>query len=1208
MMQREKKTMDGNQAAAHVAYAYSEVAAVYPITPSSTMAEYTDEWALEGRKNIFGQTVKVTEMQSEAGAAGAVHGSLAAGALTSTFTASQGLLLMIPNLYKIAGELLPGVFHVAARTIASHALSIFGDHSDIYACRQTGAAILASGSVQEVMDLTPVAHLAAMKGRLPFLNFFDGFRTSHEMQKISIWSYEDLKDMADFDAIRQFRLHALNPSHAKLMGSAQNPDIFFQAREASNSFYNALPSIVESYMDTINRKIGTSYGLFNYYGDSNAQHIIIAMGSVCSAIKETIDYLTEHNCGIKAGLIEVHLYRPFSASHLLSLLPPAVSRITVLDRTKEPGAIGEPLYLDVIAALKDSPFSQISVFSGRYGLSSKDTDPSQIYAVFQNSVSGKKKRFTLGITDDVTHLSLNVTHFIHTAPPTSICCKFWGLGGDGTISANKNSVKIIGNHTDKYVQAYFDYDSKKSRGLTVSHLRFGDLPIRSSYLIHQADFVACHNPVYLHKYNMVQDLKDGGIFLLNCYYKEEELERYLPGQVKSYIAEHNIQLYVIDAIRIGKEIGLNNKISTILQAAFFRLANIIPIEEARQWMKEAAAISYRKKGEKIVQMNYDAIDRGIEDILEIAIPSSWKHAGYEPLDKKTLPGREELTAYVENIQKPVTMQEGNSLPVSAFLPYADGSFPSGSTAHERRNVATEVPVWEPENCIQCCRCSFVCPHAVIRPAAMNGEEQAQAPAGMKTLPMAGMPGYTFSITVSETDCTGCGSCAGVCPGKNGKKALAMHPVKEHEERQEYFDYGKSLPLKPEVVEKFKETTVKGSQFKPPMLEFHGACAGCGETPYATLVTRLFGNKMYIANATGCSSIWANSSPSTAYTVDASGRGPAWSNSLFEDAAEFGYGMTLAQNAIRSLLKEKAVLLLQQLEEEKDPVLSLQNALKQWLQTFSDSIKNNADTDVLINALESYISEACIPNANSHIAQKKFLPLCLELQNGKDFLSKKSQWIFGGDGWAYDIGFGGLDHVLASGEDINVLIFDTEVYSNTGGQASKATPAGSTAKLASGGKIRGKKDLASMAMTYGYIYVAQIAMGADYNQTIKAITEAEAYPGPSLIIAYAPCISHGIRSGMGSSQHEEAKAVESGYWHLFRFNPSLKEQGKNPFILDSKEPSMDYKEFLSGENRYHILERMKPGLAGELFSQASEDAKARYRYLNKLIDLYNTYLL
>ncbi len=1200
-MKRTKKTMDGNQAAAHVSYAYSDAAAIYPITPSSTMAEYTDEWSAEGRNNIFGQPVHVTEMQSEAGAAGAVHGALTAGALTTTFTSSQGLLLMIPNLYKIAGELLPGVFNVAARTIATHALSIFGDHSDIYACRQTGTAMLASGSVQEVMDLTPAAHLSAIKGRIPFINFFDGFRTSHEMQKIEVWDYEDLKDMADTEAIAAFRRSALHPARGKMMGSAQNPDIFFQAREACNPYYNELPEIVENYLEEINRRIGTRYGLFQYYGAPDAEHILIAMGSVCQTIKETIDYLNQTDRTMKTGLVEVHLYRPFSVPHLLKVLPAGIKQITVLDRTKEPGAIGEPLYLDVAAALRGTDYHDIPVFSGRYGLSSKDTTPEQIHAVFQNMGKGAKSFFTVGITDDVTHLSLPIRETVHTAPSDTVCCKFWGLGGDGTISANKNSVKIIGNHTDKYVQAYFDYDSKKSRGLTVSHLRFGDSEIRSAYLINRADFTACHNPVYLHKYNMVQEVKDGGTFLLNCYFKEEELENYLPGQVKRYIAEHNIQFYIIDAIRIGKEIGLNNKISTILQAAFFRLSGILPIEEARRLMKQAAGISYRKKGEKVIKMNYEAIDRGIEDVVKVTVPPEWKNAGYEALDAKLLPDRPEVLTYVEELQKVITEQRGNSLPVSAFLPYVDGAFPSGSSAHERRNVATEVPVWKPENCIQCNRCSFVCPHAVIRPAVMTEEERSRAPEGMRTLPMQGLPEYSFSVTVSETDCTGCGSCAGVCPGKQGNKALEMCPVKEHEERQQYFDYGKSLPVKPETAEKFKETTVKGSQFKRPLLEFHGACAGCGETPYARLVTQLFGDRMYIANATGCSSIWANSSPATAYTVNEQGRGPAWSNSLFEDAAEFGYGMLLAQNALRQQLKQQAEALLTHLRETPSDAEhaadhsshpSLQQAVEQWLLTFHDGRENSTATDMLVHALES-----CPPPDQYR-----------SLLENKDFLSKKSQWIFGGDGWAYDIGFGGLDHVLASGKDINILIFDTEVYSNTGGQSSKATPIGSTAKFASGGKTTKKKDLATMAMSYGYVYVAQIAMGADHNQTIKAITEAESYPGPSLIIAYAPCISHGIRAGMGSSQHEEAKAVETGYWHLFRFDPSLREKGENPFILDSKEPILDYGEFLAGENRYDVLKRTKPEEAEQLFSEASAIAKERYLYLKNLVALYGRHLL
>ncbi len=1113
IQKRESKTMDGNQAAAHVAYAYTEVAAIYPITPSSTMAEYVDEWSLEGRKNIFGQTIKVTEMQSEAGAAGAVHGALITGALTTTFTASQGLLLMIPNIYRIAGELLPGVFHVAARTIATHALSIFGDHSDIYACRQTGAAFLAHNSVQEVMDLSPVAHLAAISGNLPFINFFDGFRTSHEMQKIEVWDYDTLKELLDMDAVNAFRSKALHPDHVKLMGSAQNPDIFFQNREACNPYYDSLPSVVEKHMQQINEKLGTSYGLFDYTGAKDAEHVIVAMGSVCETIEQTILHLNA--AGEKFGLIKVRLYRPFSVHHFLKCLPKTTCQITVLDRTKEPGSAGEPLYLDVLAALQGSPFQHLPVFSGRYGLSSKDTTPDQILAILKNTA---KRRFTIGIHDDVTHLSLPVTTHIDPLPTDIFNCKFWGLGGDGTVSANKSSIKIIGNHTDLHAQAYFEYDSKKSRGLTISHLRFGKSPIHAPYLVQKADFVACHNPVYMHKFNIVQDVKDGGIFLLNCYWQEQDLEASLPGQVKRYIAEHQIHFYIIDANRIGKEIGLNNKISTILQAAFFRVTGIMPTDEVSRLMKNAAEISYRKKGDEIVQMNFAAIDRGINDVRQVNYPEHWRNATDEPLDDQLLPDRPEIQDYVVNLQKHITRQEGNDLPVSAFLPYADGAVAPGTTAHERRNVATEVPVWIPENCIQCNRCSYVCPHAVIRPAVMTEEEMANAPEGMNALPMMGMPGYHFAITVSEVDCTGCGSCAGVCPGKQGKTALEMVPVHEKEEKQQYFDYGKVLPLKSEVLDKFKENTVKGSQFLKPFLEFHGACAGCGETTYPRLITQLFGERMYIANATGCSSIWANSSPSAAYTVTSEGKGPAWSNSLFEDGAEFGYGMMLAGQAIR-------------------------------------------------------------PN--------------------DDY----SYWIFGGDGFAYDIGFGGLDHVLASGQNINILIMDTEVYSNTGGQASKATPTGSTAKFASGGKHTRKKDLATMMMTYGDVYVAQIAMGADYNQTLKAILEAESYDGPSLIIAYSPCISHGVKAGMGCSQHEEAKAVKTGYWHLFRYNPNLRKEGKNPFILDSKEPVLDYEEFLAGETRYTVLEHMHPQKAAELFAKAEKDAQERYDKLLRLQKFY-----
>lgn len=1175
--------MDGNQAASHVAYAYSDVAAIYPITPSSAMAESVDEWATEDRRNIFGQTVKVTEMQSEAGAAGAVHGSLAAGALTTTFTASQGLLLMIPNLYKIAGEMLPGVFHVAARTIATHALSIFGDHSDVYACRQTGAAMLASGSVQEVMDLAPVAHLAAIEGKAAFIHFFDGFRTSHEVQKIKVWDYEDLKEMADMDAIDAFRKNALNPNHAKLMGSAQNPDIYFQVREASNKHYQEIPQIVENYMNIINEKIGTNYGLFEYYGTPDAEHVIIAMGSVCDTIEETVDFLNA--AGKKTGIIKVRLYRPFSYEHLLAAIPDTVKQITVLDRTKEPGAAGEPLYLDVVAALKDSSFHNTPVFSGRYGLSSKDTTPDQINAVYKNNT---KQMFTVGINDDVTNLSLEVTEHINAAHEETVCCKFWGLGGDGTVSANKSSIKIIGDNTNQYVQAYFDYDSKKSMGLTISHLRFGTTPIRSTYLISQADFVACHNPAYLHKYNMVQDLKDGGTFLLNCSYSESELENHLPGQVKRYMAEHHIKFYTIDAISISKEIGLNNKTSTILQAAFFHLAKIIPIEDAVRLMKEFARKSYGKKGEAVVKMNNDAIDRGVQSVKEFTVKDSWLSAADTSFDDSPVEDCPGTCAFVKNLQRPISAQQGNALPVSAFLPYIDGATPPGTSAHERRDVATEVPVWIPENCIQCNLCSFVCPHAVIRPVAMTKEEKANAPEGMKSIPMMGMPELEFAVTVSEVDCTNCASCAGICPGRFGKKALEMQPVEEDHKEQPNFDYGKKLPAKPEIFAKFKESTVRGSQFHKPLLEFSGACAGCGETPYAKLLTQLFGTRMYIANATGCSSIWAHSLPSTPYTTNDKGQGPAWSNSLFEDAAEFGYGMLLAQKAVRSRLREQAEILMENTGDGQ-----LKEAAAGWLETYGQGTANDIAATQFVDAVQKEMD-----SGNSNLTS-----LCSQLLAGKDFLAKKSQWIFGGDGWAYDIGFGGLDHVLASGEDINILVFDTEVYSNTGGQSSKSTPLGSTAKFASGGKAIKKKDLAGIAMTYGYVYVAQIAMGADYNQTIKALIEAENYPGPSLVIAYAPCISHGIQAGMANTKQEEQKAVKSGYWNLFRFNPLRKEQGLNPFTLDSKAPTISYEDFLLGEIRYNSLKRKSPEKAALLFAEAEEDSRKRWNYLNRLVALY-----
>lgn len=1178
-MARKMKTMDGNQAAAHASYAYTDVAAIYPITPSSVMAEHTDEWATQGRKNIFGQEVQVTEMQSEAGAAGAVHGSLAAGALTTTYTASQGLLLMIPNLYKIAGEQLPGVFNVSARALASHALSIFGDHSDVYACRQTGVAMLCESSVQEVMDLTPVAHCAALKGKVPFINFFDGFRTSHEIQKIETWDYEDLKDMVDMDAVDAFRKHALNPNHPCQRGSAQNPDIFFQAREACNPYYDALPAIVQEYMDKVNEKIGTDYKLFNYYGAADAEHVIIAMGSVCDTIEETIDYLVA--AGKKVGVVKVRLYRPFSAEALINAIPETVKQISVLDRTKEPGSLGEPLYLDVVAALKGSKFESTPVFTGRYGLGSKDTTPAQIVAVYENT---EKQRFTIGIVDDVTNLSLPVGAPLVTTPEGTINCKFWGLGADGTVGANKNSIKIIGDNTDMYAQAYFDYDSKKSGGVTMSHLRFGKKPIKSTYLIHKANFVACHNPSYVNKYHMVEELVDGGTFLLNCPWDEAGLEEHLPGQVKAFIANHNIKFHVIDGVKIGIETGMGpTRINTILQSAFFKLAKIIPEEKAIELMKAAAKATYGRKGDDVVAKNWAAIDEGAKQIKEVAVPESWKNAEDEGLTTTHAEsGRADAVKFVNTIQAKVTSQEGNNLPVSAFADYVDGTTPSGTSAYEKRGIAVNVPVWNPENCIQCNRCSFVCPHAVIRPVAMTAEEAAAAPEGIQTMPMTGMPDYTFTMAISQLDCTGCGSCANVCPGKKGVKALAMESLAAHEAEQKYFDYAAALPEKTDVVAKFKENTVKGSQFKKPLLEFSGACAGCGETPYAKLITQLFGDRMYIANATGCSSIWGNSSPSTPYTVNEKGQGPAWSNSLFEDNAEFGYGMLLAQKAIRGGLKAKVEAVM---NSEKAPE-EVKAACKEYLDTFDCGATNGTATDKLVEAIKDADCDTC-----------------REIVKNKDFLAKKSQWIFGGDGWAYDIGFGGVDHVLASGKDINVMVFDTEVYSNTGGQSSKATPTGAVAQFAAGGKETKKKDMASIAMSYGYVYVAQIAMGADYNQAVKAIAEAEAYPGPSLIIAYAPCINHGIKKGMSKAQTEEQLAVQTGYWHCFRFNPALAAEGKSAFTLDSKAPSGDYQEFLNGEVRYNSLKRANPAKAERLFGKNEQEAKDRYTYLNKLVKLY-----
>ena len=1174
MAKRSMKTMDGNQAASHASYAFTEVAAIYPITPSSVMAEHTDEWATEGRKNIFGQTVQVTEMQSEAGAAGAVHGSLAAGALTTTYTASQGLLLMIPNLYKIAGEQLPGVFNVSARAIASHALSIFGDHSDVYACRQTGCAMLCESSVQEVMDLTPVAHLAALKGKVPFINFFDGFRTSHEIQKSETWDYEDLKEMTDFEAIEAFRKNALNPERPVIRGSAQNPDIFFQAREASNPYYDALPAIVQEYMDKVNAKIGTDYKLFNYYGAKDAETIIVAMGSVNDTIEETIDYLLEQ--GQKVGVVKVRLYRPFSVDAFVAAIPDTVKRIQVLDRTKEPGALGEPLYLDVVAALKGTKFHDIPVTSGRYGLGSKNTTPNQIVAVFNNT---DKQRFTIGIKDDVTNLSLDPGADLVTTPEGTTNCKFWGLGADGTVGANKNSIKIIGDNTDMYAQAYFDYDSKKSGGVTMSHLRFGKKPIKSTYLITRANFVACHNPAYIRKFNMVQEIVDGGTFLLNCPWSVEDLDQHLPGQVKKYIADHKINFYIIDGVKIGIETGMGpTRINTILQSAFFKLTGIIPEAKAIELMKEAAQKTYGRKGEDVVKKNWAAIDAGATGVVKVDVPAEWSNCADEGLDyPKATEGLDKTLAFVNNVQTAVSAQEGNNLPVSAFTTYVDGTTPSGTSAYEKRGIAVNVPVWNNENCIQCGFCAYVCPHAVIRTIALTEDEANNAPEGMPTLAMNGMPGYKFAISVSQLDCTGCGSCANVCPGKKGEKALTMQNFEANVDKQAWFNYTNKLPEKPEVIAKFKETTVKGSQFKKPLLEFSGACAGCGETPYARLITQLFGDRMYIANATGCSSIWGNSSPSTPYTVNAKGYGPAWSNSLFEDAAEFGYGMHLADVAIRTRLRG---IVEEFAANGSDEVKA---AAQEYLDTYHVGAKNGAATEKLLAAIAEDNSENAV-----------------ELKNNKEFLAKKSQWIFGGDGWAYDIGFGGLDHVLASGKDVNIMVFDTEVYSNTGGQSSKSTKTGAVAQFAAGGKDTKKKDLASIAMSYGYVYVAQIAMGADYNQTVKALAEAEAYNGPSLIIAYAPCINHGIKKGMSKAMTEEKLAVETGYWNNFRFNP----EAENKFSLDSKTPTGDYQEFLKGEVRYASLALKDPERANKLFEQNEENAKERFTYLEKLVTLYS----
>lgn len=1182
-MARKMKTMDGNSAVAHVSYAFTDVAAIYPITPSSVMADLTDKFSAQGAKNLFGRQVQVTEMQSEGGASGAVHGSLAAGALTTTYTASQGLLLMIPNMYKMAGELLPGVIHVSARALTSHALSIFGDHSDIYACRQTGYAMLCSNNPQECMDLAAVAHLAAIEGRVPFLHFFDGFRTSHEIQKIEEWDYADLADMLNWDAVEAFRRRALNPEHPVTRGTAQNDDIFFQAREACNKYYDAVPEVVVKYMDKVNAKIGTDYKPFNYYGAEDAEHVIVAMGSVCDCAEEVVDYLNA--AGEKVGLLKVHLYRPFVADYMLRELPKTVKTISVLDRTKEPGSIGEPLYLDVLAAINGSDFAGVKVYTGRYGLGSKDTTPGDIIAVYRNAESETpKRRFTIGIVDDVTNLSLPIVENPDTTPKGTHSCKFWGLGADGTVGANKNSIKIIGDNTDMYAQGYFAYDSKKSGGLTVSHLRFGKTPIKSTYYISKADFVACHNPSYVDKYDIVDDLKEGGSFLLNCPWDTEELSERLPGKMKKILAERHINFYTIDGIKIGKEIGLGGRINTVLQSAFFKIADIIPADKAKELMKAAAKKSYMKKGQAIVDMNYAAIDRGMEDLKKVEIPADWANAVDNSVADKA-EGNGALVEYVNEILKPVNAYKGNKLPVSTFMDHVDGTAPNGSAAYEKRGIAVDVPEWNPENCIQCNRCAIVCPHAVIRPVAMTADELAKAPEGTKSLPMMGLKDLNFVMTVSTLDCTGCGACAQVCPGKKGAKALTMQPIDSQRPKQAVFDYALTLEDKPEVHEKFKFTTVKGSQFKQPLLEFSGACAGCGETPYAKLVTQLFGDRMFIANATGCSSIWGASAPATPYTKNKKGYGPAWQNSLFEDNAEFGLGMALGQKAIRNRLIEYV----EGIQKDTDSA-DLKTACQNYLDTVTDSTSSRPATDALIAELEKNTEDAKV----GELVKKTLVD--------KDELAKKSMWIFGGDGWAYDIGFGGLDHVIASGENVNILVFDTEVYSNTGGQASKATPVGSVAQFAAAGKAVKKKDLAAIAMSYGYVYVAQCAMGADNNQVLKAMVEAESYNGPSLVICYAPCINHGIKGGMGIAQLEEKKAVEAGYWNIFRYDPRLADEGKNPFMLDGKAPSASYRDFIMGEVRYNSLTRSFPERAEKLFEKAEKVAADKYAHLEKLASL------
>ena len=1180
--------MDGNTAAAHVAYAFTEVAAIYPITPSSPMADSVDIWSAAGQKNIFGTQVKVMEMQSEAGAAGAVHGSLAAGALTTTFTASQGLLLMIPNMYKIAGELLPSVFHVSARCVASHALNIFGDHSDVYACRQTGFAMLAESNPQEVMDLAAVAHLSAIKGRVPFINFFDGFRTSHEIQKIEKWDYADLAEMVDWDAIKEFRAHALNPEHPAMRGSHENGDIFFQHREACNKYYDALPAVVEEYMDKVNAKLGTDYKLFNYYGAADADRVIIAMGSICDVAEEVIDYLTAK--GEKVGLVKVRLYRPFVAEKLLEAIPATAKKIAVLDRTKEPGSLGEPLFLDVATALREAG-NTATLIGGRYGLGSKDTPPASVFAVYDElAKDAPKARFTLGINDDVTYLSLEEKPAPNTAAEGTKECKFWGLGGDGTVGANKNSTKIIGDHTDKYIQAYFQYDSKKTGGVTISHLRFGDKPIRAPYYINKADFVACHNPSYVVKgYKMVQDVKPGGVFMINCQWSDEELAHHMPAEAKRYIAQNNIQLYTINAIDKAVEIGLGKRTNTILQSAFFALAGVLPREDAIKYMKQAAEKSFAKKGQAIVEMNWKAIDAGFDAYHKVEVPADWANAE-DNTPAVELKGNPATVKMVKEILEPVGKMDGDSLPVSAFVDHVDGQFEQGASAYEKRGVAVTVPEWNPDTCIQCNQCAFVCPHATIRPFALTAEEVAAAPAAFKGKKMngKGCENYTFAMTVSPLDCMGCGVCVNVCPTA-AKGTLKMVPQESQAAQQEVFDYCVENIRKKDGM--MSETSVKGSQFNQPLLEFSGSCAGCAETSYARLITQLFGERMFISNATGCSSIWGGPAATSPYTTNkVSGHGPAWANSLFEDNAEHGLGMYLGQKTIRESLAAKTRALIAVEYADAD----LKAAAQAWLDTMEDGKANAEATAKYEAALADAIVEGCNCEACT---------LAREILENKQYLSKKSVWIFGGDGWAYDIGFGGLDHVLASGEDVNVMVFDTEVYSNTGGQASKASQIGQVAQFAAAGKSIGKKSLAEIAMTYGYVYVAQIAMGADQNQTMKALVEAESYHGPSLIIGYAPCEMHGVKGGMTNCQAEMKKAVQAGYWNMFRFDPRKKANGENPFTLDSKPATADYKEFIESETRYSRLQRAFPDRAAELFDLAAQKSTERYEYLQKLVKLY-----